>query len=324
MTKHLSCATALIAVAIPLAAQDKAADVMQQTRAALGGDKLSQIKSLSLEGPFAREAGQRQMQGTIVLTMQMPDRFHRSEEMELPGGMSTERVSVLAGNTSWEDMQNRGGLGGGMQIIMRPPGAELNPEQLEQARLRRMRTEFNRYLLAFLGGANLQPTFVAVAEAPEGKADVLEVKNENGQSVRLFIDQQTHMPLMLQYQEVRLRMNIQGGPGGPGGGRGGGRGGDFGGRRGAPGGPPPAGAAGAGQRPEGERPNPEEIRRRMEAMPPPAPSNVSLFLSDYKKVDGVMLPHRLTQAIDGKTVEEWTIEKVKVNPSVKADLFEKK
>ena len=66
------------------------------------------------------------------------------------------------------------------------------------------------------------------------------------------------------------------------------------------------------------------MRRRIESMPPPTPSTVSLYLADYKKVDGVMLPHRLTQAVDGKTVEEWTIEKVKVNPNVKADLFEKK
>ena len=62
----------------------------------------------------------------------------------------------------------------------------------------------------------------------------------------------------------------------------------------------------------------------MESMPPPTPSQVSLYLGDYKKVDGVMLPHRLTQAIDGKTVDEWTIEKVKVNPPIKADLFDKK
>ena len=62
----------------------------------------------------------------------------------------------------------------------------------------------------------------------------------------------------------------------------------------------------------------------MESMPPPAPSAVSLYLGDYKKVDGVLLPHRLTQAVDGKTIEEWTIEKAKVNPSVKSDLFEKK
>jgi hypothetical protein len=140
------------------------------------------------------------------------------------------------------------------------------------------------------------------------------------------------MPLMLQYQEVRPRMMIQGGPGGPGGGRGGG----FGGGRGPgaggppPGGPPPDGAApppeGARQRGEGggQRPTPEEIQRRREMMPPPTPSEVSLFLGDFKKVDGVMLPHHLTQSIEGKTVDEWTIEKVKVNPAIKADLFEKK
>ena len=148
--------------------------------------------------------GQRQVQGTLALTLQLPDRMHRSEDTEMMGGMSIERVSALAGDTAWEDMQNRGGMGGGgMQIVLRngPPGQELNAEQLEQARLRRMRTEFNRYLLAFLGGGSLQPTYVAVAEAPEGKADVLEVKNEAGQAVRIFVDQATHLPLMLQYQE---------------------------------------------------------------------------------------------------------------------------
>lgn len=331
--KRLLCVAALVALGIPAAAQEpaaKGAEVMTQVRSALGGDKVAQVKALSLEGPFAREMGQRQVQGNVELTLQLPDRMHRSEDIEMMAGMSMERISVLAGDTSWEDMQNRGGMGGGMQVVMRgPPGAELNPEQIEQNRLRRMRTEFNRYLLAFLGGANLQPTFVAVAEAPEGKADVLEVKNETGQAVRIFVDQATHMPLMLQYQEVRPRINLtgpgggRGGPGGPGGGRRGGGGGDA--PAAVPGSPgaPPAPSA-PSVRGDDQRPNPEELRRRMESMPPPTPSTVTLYLGDYKKVDGVMLPHRLTQAVDGKTIEEWTIEKVKVNPSIKADLFEKK
>ena len=62
----------------------------------------------------------------------------------------------------------------------------------------------------------------------------------------------------------------------------------------------------------------------MESMPPPTPSAVTLYLGDFKTVDGIMVPHRLTHAVDGKTIEDWTIEKVKVNPPVKADLFEKK
>jgi hypothetical protein len=321
--KTLMCASALaVALVVPMGAQDKAAEVMQKTRTALGGDRLDQVKALAVEGPFAREMGNRQVQGKIELTLQLPGHMHRSEDTEMMGGMSIERVSVLAGDTAWEDMQNRGGMGGGMQIVMRGPGnQELNQQQIEENRRRRIQTEFNRYLLAFLGGATLQPTYVAVAEAPEGKADVVEVKNEQGQAVRLFVDQNSGLPLMLQYQEIRPRMNMVGGPGGPGGRRG----------PGGPGGPgvgaPPAGAPAAGAPtgpPDGQRPSPEEIRRRMENMPPPQPSTVTLFLADFKKVDGVMLPHRLTQAIDGKTVEEWTVEKARINPTIKADLFEKK
>jgi hypothetical protein len=133
---------------------------------------------------------------------------------------------------------------------------------------------------------------------------VLEVKNEGGAAVRIFVDQQTHLPLMLQYTEVRPRIMIDGR------GRGGGRG---------PGGPPP----GRGGDPE-QRPDREEMRRRMEQMPPPAPSNVSLYLADYQTVEGVMLPHRLTYSVDGKPVEEWTIEKARINPALNADFFEKK
>ena len=201
--RRVMCAAAIVALSVPLAAQDKAAAVMQQARTALGGAKLEQVKTLSVEGPFAREMGNRQVQGKLVLTLQLPGNMHRSEDVEMMAGMSIERVAALAGDKSWEDVQNRGGMGGGgMQMVIRtgPPGQELNAEQLEQARLRRLRTEFNRYLLAFFGGGALQPTYVAVAEAPEGKADVVEVKGENNQSVRMFVDQATHMPLLLQYQ----------------------------------------------------------------------------------------------------------------------------
>ncbi len=325
--RRVLMAALILALTSPLGAQDKAADVIKEMRKALGGDKLDALKTLSLEGPFQREMGPRQMAGTNALTLQFPDKMYRSEETELPGGMSMERMVALNGATAWEDMKQRGGMGGGMQFVMRGPGGnDLNPQAIEEARLRRARSEMMRYLLAFAGGASLQPTYVAVAEAPEGKADVLEAKSESGATVRIFVDQQTHMPLMLQYSEVRPRVMFdgpgRGGRGGPGPGRGG---------PGEPGaGAPPEGAPAAGAPPAGGPPqggrgvDPEERRRRLEQMPPPAPSTVNLYLADYKKVDGVMLPHRLTQSIDGKAVEEWTIEKVKVNPAIKADLFDKK
>jgi hypothetical protein len=313
--KKLMCAAVVTALVVaPMAAQDQAAEVMQKARAALGGARLEQIKALAIEGPFAREMGNRQVQGKLALTLQLPGKMHRLEDTEMMGGVSLERTAALNGETAWEDMQNRGGMGGGVQMVFRqgpPGGPELNAEQMEQARVRRLRTEMNRYLMAFLGASGLQPTYVAVAEAPEGKADVVEVKGEQGPGVRLFVDQATSMPLMLQYQELRPRVNMMtGGPGG---------------RRG-PGASSASGASGASGATSGDphAPNPEEMRRRMENMPPPQPSNITLFLGDYKKVDGVMMPHRLTYAVDGKTIEEWTIEKIRVNPNIKADLFDKK
>ena len=56
---------------------------------------------------------------------------------------------------------------------------------------------------------------------------------------------------------------------------------------------------------------------------PPQPSQFAMHLGDYKKVDGIMLPHKIDISIDGQPNEEWTIEKFKVNPSVKADEFNK-
>jgi hypothetical protein len=66
------------------------------------------------------------------------------------------------------------------------------------------------------------------------------------------------------------------------------------------------------------------MRQRMEEMRkqgPPPPSAFAMHLSDYKKVDGVMLPHKVEVSIEGQPNEEWTIEKYRINPSVKAEEF---
>ncbi len=293
-----------------LDAQDRVADVLAATRTALGGDTLAALTSVSAEGPFRRSMGQRDMEGTLTLLIVRPDRLRRSEEMGMAGmagGPTIERISVLNGAEAWDDMQNRGGMGGGMQMVMRgPDGAGpggsgvLTPEQIEQARVRRMRTELQRWTVALFADSPHPFTDGGVAESPEGKADILETKDDAGRAVRLFVDQQTHLPLMLQYQEVRPRVSMMG-PGGPGGGRRGG-------------GPPR------------ERPSEEEMKQRLEELRkqgPPEASPVAMYFTDYRTVDGVMLPHRLNISVNGEPNEEWTVDKFKVNPAVKASEFEK-
>jgi hypothetical protein len=66
---------------------------------------------------------------------------------------------------------------------------------------------------------------------------------------------------------------------------------------------------------------PEELQKRLAEMQrnPPPLGTFAMHLSDYKKVDGIMLPHKIETSLDGEPNEEWTIEKYKVNPQIKAD-----
>ena len=80
--KRLMCAAAVAALSDAAGGAGQSRRVMTEVREALGGDKLAQVKALSLEGPFGREMGQRQVQGTIALTLaaarpHAPQRRHR-------------------------------------------------------------------------------------------------------------------------------------------------------------------------------------------------------------------------------------------------------
>jgi hypothetical protein len=288
--------------------QDRVAGIIAATRKALGGEeKIAALKTLSAEGPFRRMMGARDMEGTLTVTLARPDKMHRLEELQMGGmigGPMIERTMVLNGATSWEDSQNRGGMGGGMRIVMQtgagPGGGQMTPEQINELRTRRMRVQMYRLTAALLADAGTQWVDAGVAESPDGKADILETKEETGRTLRLFIDQETKLPLMVQYQDPKpvIMMGGPGAPRGPGG----------------PGGPPPA------------PPSPEEMQKRMEEMrrnPPPL-GTYALHLSDFKKVDGIMLPHKIETSLDGEPNEEWTIERYKVNPSIKTDFWDKK
>jgi hypothetical protein len=308
----------------PLAAQDRVAAIVSAARKALGGeDRVTGLKGLTAEGPFRRSMGGRDMEGNVTVTIARPDKMKRVEEMQMGGmvgGPTIERTSVLAGTTAWDDTQNRGGMGGGMRIMINegpPPsggGAGPTPEQLNEIRVRRMRVEMQRLTAALLADAGTPWVDAGIAESPDGKADILETKEETGRTLRLFIDQETHLPLMVQYQDPKPRIMMNGGPGGPGRGPGGpGAPGVRGpGPGGAPGGPPPM--------------TPDEVQKRVAEMQrtPPEMGTFAMHLSDYKKVDGVMLPHRIETSLDGEPNQEWTIEKYKVNPQIKADTWEKK
>lgn len=289
MTTMLILAAALFA-AHPLEglAQDaasRAAAVLAEARKALGGDeKVRGVKTLHASGDYRRAMGEMQMEGELELLVEPPGRFRRNEAIGLSGGATMVRTEVLNGDEVWDDSSQRGGMGGHMTMVLRGPGGrEMSPEQIDEMRRQARRAELSRYLLAWLLATDAPVAHAGVAEAPDGKADVLEVKPAEGPAMRLFIDQRTHLPLMLSWRGPQPRMLVRRAQGGP--------------------------------------PNPDQLAREAAAEGPPPEATYEMRLDDYRDVDGIRLPHHISRAVNGAVNEEWTVKSYKVNAPFKGNTF---
>jgi hypothetical protein len=106
--------------------------------------------------------------------------------------------------------------------------------------------------------------------------------------MKLFIDQESRLPLMITWQAPRPRVVM---------------------RRAAPG----------TSREDAER----TARDAQSADTPPEIATFEMRLDEYRTVDGLQLPHVITRAINGQTNEEWTIKSYTVNPAFKSNTFTK-
>ena len=322
------------AVAIVLAAglapsayaQDaKAAEVIARTRTAIGGAKLEALKTLSLQASMDRNIGTRQMTAAIEMFLELPDKFLRSEvssgmmNMTMNSGFNGDKaLTPVGGNVSMAP-------GGAMIFRMGPGGptgpspdaVKPTPEQLEEMNrmaVRGARAELSRMMLGWFGTAHpslqAQYTYVGEAESPDGKAHVIDVKNADGFSARLFIDQNNHLPLMVTYQGRQPRIVTSGGPMVMTGGA-------------AAQHPQPQTQTQARPMTDEERQKIQaDLEKRVTAAAAEQPTvEFSLFFDDWREVDGVQFPHKMRRAVGGETNEEWTVSKVKVNPKIDAKKF---
>jgi hypothetical protein len=83
--------------------------------------------------------------------------------------------------------------------------------------------------------------------------------------------------------------------------------------------------AGSAAKPEDIKKAREEAEKKMHAEAPPTEEEVEFYirLTDHKKVNGVMLPHKLTFLTESEVSEEFEISKYQVNPQFKTDHFDK-
>ena len=320
--------TAIAGVYPPAVAQEdrKAVDVLTASRKAIGGRKLDSLKSLSVQAGMQRNVGNFQMNSDLELFVELPDKYMRSE--------SSSNAMVSMANTLGfngdRPLKSSGPAGmapgGGMFIRMGGPGGPAagggekpTPEQqqqIERQMVRSARHDISRLMLGWFGmthpSLSAQYTYAGEAESPDGKAYVIDVKTADGFAARLFIDEATQLPLMLTYQGPQPRIVTAGGP------------------RLTPGGaqPAPQGQprqAAPQQMSDDERKKlAADADKQIREMETQSPKMVeyTLFFEDWREEDGIKFPHALRRASSGTTTEEWTVNKVKVNPKIDPKKFE--
>jgi hypothetical protein len=288
----IATAMAFGSYAARAAGDSKAADLLTQARAAIGGEKqINRVQGLSCTGTVQRMLGDRQISGELTLDLQLPDKMLRTESISPMGdGALVISEQGINGDSLLRTMRTMNAPPG--MMIRTPPPPAPGSEADTQA-LRNSRAELSRLALGLLltstAALPVDFTYAGEAESPDGNAAVLDVTGANNFVAQLFLDKQTHRPLMMAYRGASPRMIVQ---------------------TQRVQGPPP--------------PNRTEHAEAPGQPPPPEIVDINMFFHDYRWVDGVMIPHHISRAVGGQTTEEWTFTSVMVNPIFKADTFAKR
>jgi len=159
--------------------------------------------------------------------------------------------------------------------------------------------EFSRYLLAMIlmppPSLAVEYKYAGETDVEDAKADAIDVSGPDNFAVRVFFDKSSHLPLLLSYRGPKPRVVTM------------------------------TRQAGSAPKPDEIKKAQEDAEKKMHAEAPPVPEEVEFYirLTDHKKVNGIMLPHKLTFLTESEVSEEFEISKYQLNPQFKADHFDK-
>ena len=307
---------------------ERAAKVLADARAAMGGAKLDAIKSLQAHGRTRRVRGNNLVPIEFEIALELPDKYLRADEF--PAEELDPTSSGFNGDSLVQVPPPAAAPAGGRPMPMpgaapgaapgSAPGAAAPPAgrgpapDPRRARVTNLKQDFTRLWLGlFASSPTTYPltfTWAAVAEAPQGQADVLDAKGDGTFALRLFIDNKTKLPIMVSWTTPPTNVLITvPGEAAP--------------KTVAPGAVvvqgPPAPANGAPKE-EMDKYAKEVLALRSKAQATPVEHR--LYYADYRDVDGVKFPFRLRRAIGTETTEETTFDRYRINPKIDPRKFE--
>jgi len=290
-----ACGT--IALAQAPSPADRAAKVLADARAALGGEeKIAAVKSLTTTGRTRRVQGDNLVPIEFELAVELPDKYMRRDEIpaqESDPATNGFNGEALVQSPPMTPPEPRPG-------IPAPPAGQF--EAMLKQRALSTKQDFARLMLGMFatsyGGYPLTFKYIGQAEAPQGKADVLEAVGAGNFTVRFFVHAETHLPVMVSWQAPARPASAKA-------------------PAGKPGAPTTPGAPAAPAVPAASAPSAPGAPQN-----PAAPPENRLYFADYRDVDGLKLPFRLRRAVGTDTTEETTFDRFRINAKIDPRKFE--
>jgi hypothetical protein len=200
-----------------------AAQVMSAAREALGGEKkLSAVRTFTATGRTRQVRGNNLVPIEFEINCELPDKFVRKDE--IPAQDTDPTTRGFSGDTLVQ-IPPPGAGRGGARAGGPPPGSPSPggppPAAAQQGRaggpppgggrgagapvppILAVKQDFARLMLGMFAASfpsfPLTFKYGAVGEAPEGKADVLDVAGPANLSMRFVVQRETHLPVMLMW-----------------------------------------------------------------------------------------------------------------------------
>jgi hypothetical protein len=301
-----------------------ASQVLAGAREALGGEaRLAGVKTFVATGRTRQVRGDNLLPIEFEIVSELPDKFVRKDEIPAQEsgptstGFNGEELIQLPVPAAPPAGGPPRGAGPGAPPGGAPPGAPGRGPQAPPpgGRTATIKQDFARLTLGMFATSfasfPLTFTHAGLAEAPQGEADVLDVKGPGNFSVRYFVDRKTHLPIMLSWQVPATNVIVA-----------------------IPGQPPPTVPPGAivvdAPPPPAATASKEEqdaygqavAGLRKKALAEAKPIEHRVYYSDYRAVDGFQFPFRLRRAVAGQTIEETTFDRFRINTKIDPRRFE--
>src|SRR5436190_1336784 len=203
LTAGVAFSPAISAQPAQTASTKDPAPILAAARQALGGEKkLTAVKSFTATGRTRQVRGDNLVPIEFEISVELPDKYLRKDE--IPAQESGPTASGFNGDEWLQDPPPAAPPAAATPPAAAPGGAAAPPRPNPAlARVATLKQDFARLTLGMFATSfpayPLTFTYVGEAEAPQGKADVIDAKGPNNFTLRLFITKDTHLPIMVSW-----------------------------------------------------------------------------------------------------------------------------